>query len=137
MKLREALAEAKRSKTRDVYEDALEDESTDELEDEDEQTAWFVFDPDYEERADAAEDAEDAVRRYDQMERATREYEADGDDDALERVLREYTDHHDHHFLKGVSVEDRARIIKERVAEIMRRAERGYEEDVGRYRDEE
>ena len=71
------------------------------------------------------------------MERATREYEADGDDDALERVLREYTDHHDHHFLKGVSVEDRARIVKERVAEIMRRAERGYEEDMGRYRDEE
>ena len=137
VKLREALAEAKRSKTRDVYDDALEDESTDELEDEDEQTAWFVFDPDYEERADAAEDAEDAVRRYDQMERATREYEADGDDDALERVLREYTDHHDHHFLKGVSVEDRARIVKERVAEIMRRAERGYEEDMGRYRDEE
>jgi small-conductance mechanosensitive channel len=144
VKLREALAEAKWSKTRDVYDDALEDESTDELEDEDEQTAWFVFDPDYEERADAAEDAEDAaedaedaVRRYEQMERATREYEADGDDDALERVLREYTDHHDHHFLKGVSVEDRARIVKERVAEIMRRAERGYEEDVGRYRDEE
>ena len=129
MKLREALAEAKRSKTRDVYDDALEDE--------DERTARFVFDPDYEERADAAEDAEDAVRRYEQMERATREYEADGDDDALERVLREYTDHHDHHFLKGVSVEDRARIVKERVAEIMRRAERVYEEDVGRYRDEE
>lgn len=34
-------------------------------------------------------------------------------------------------------MEDRARIVKERVAEIMRRAERGYEEDVGRYRDEE
>ena len=67
VKLREALAEAKRSKTRDVYDDALEDE--------DERTAWFVFDPDYEERADAAEDAEDAVRRYEQMERATREYE--------------------------------------------------------------
>jgi small-conductance mechanosensitive channel len=74
VKLREALAEAKRSKTRDVYDDALEDE--------DEQTAWFVLEPDYEERADAAEDAEDAaedaedaVRRYEQMERATREYE--------------------------------------------------------------
>ena len=92
---------------------------------------------DAEDAEDAAEDAEDAVRRYEQMERATREYEADGDDDALERVLREYTDHHDHQFLKGVSVEDRARIVKERVAEIMRRAERGYEEDVGRYRDEE